>query len=493
MLHHRHHRHCVILGIVALTGCAAGPDFTRPELAPGASYAAGTDADIELGSQRLARGEDVPARWWELFRNGRLDALIQQAVRANPDLASARASFRQARELALAESGGRWPAASAALSAERGREIGTGIYRLSSASLGVSYDLDLAGGKRRAVEAATAAAENQAFEAEAAYLTLTADLVRAVIEEASLRAQIQATEEIVVSLRELLEVLQLRVEVGVASNSDLLQQQAVLKQTQASLPGLIKSREQQRNAIAALAGEFPGDYADEPFTLDELSLPRTLPLSLPAVLVRQRPDIRASEALLHQASANIGVAAAERMPQISLTATLGSSAAAFGNLFSAGTSFNSVAAGLSQSLFDGGALRHKQRAAEAAFDAALANYRAVVLGAFRDVADVLRAIERDGESLDAYREAERAARESLDLARLRFRVGTGDYTDVLSAQQTYQEARISRAGAEADRHLDAVALFEALGGGWWNRPGNTLGQAPSVPGHESNVSTGASP
>jgi NodT family efflux transporter outer membrane factor (OMF) lipoprotein len=278
------------------------------------------------------------------------------------------------------------------------------------------------------------------------------------------------------------------VEVGVASNSDLLQQQAVLKQTQANLPGLIKSWEQQRNAIAVLAGEFPGNYAEEPFTLDGLKLPRTLPVSLPAALIRQRPDIRSSEALLHQASANIGVAAAERMPQISLTATIGSSTTTFGSLFSAGTFFNSVAAGLSQSLFDGGVLRHTQRAAEAAFDAALADYRSVVLSAFGDVADVLRAIQRDGESLSAYIEAEEAARASLDLARLRFKVGTGDYTDVLSAQQTYQEARISRAEAEADRYLDAAALFEALGGGWWNRPENILEPAPA---HESVTVTGA--
>lgn len=370
-----------------------------------------------------------------------------------------------------------------------GRETGTGIYRLSSASLGITYEIDAAGGRRRAIEAAAAAAENRAFEAEAAYLTLTADLVRAVIEEASLREQIHATGEIVASLQELLDVLSLQVEVGIASNSDLLQQQAILKQIQASLPGLRKGLEQQRNAIAALAGGFPGDYDDAPFTLDTLSLPHTLPLSLPAVLVRQRPDIRASEALLHQASANIGVTAAARLPQISLTAVIGSSAETIGGLFDSGTFFNRVTAGVTQSLFDGGALRHEQRAAEAAFDAALANYRSVVLGAFRDVADVLRAVQRDGESLEAYLEAERAARESLDLARLRFRVGTGDYTDVLSAQRTYQEARISRAEAEADRHLDAVALFEALGGGWWNRPGD----ATAAVGHASHISTGASP
>jgi NodT family efflux transporter outer membrane factor (OMF) lipoprotein len=485
------HRHFAICSMLAAAGCTAGPDFVRPGLAPAAGYVAaepGNGGSVAAGSQQLMYGSDVSAHWWELFQNAELDALMQQAIKANPDLASAQASLRQARELALAESGGRLPSASASVAAERGRAADTGIYNLSSLALGITYEVDAAGGKRRAVEAAQAAAESQAFAVEAAYLTLTAGLVKAVIEEASLREQIHATEEIISSLQDLLNVLQLQVEVGVASNSDLLQQQAVLKQTQANLPGLIKSWEQQRNAIAVLAGEFPGNYAEEPFTLDGLKLPRTLPVSLPAALIRQRPDIRSSEALLHQASANIGVAAAERMPQISLTATIGSSTTTFGSLFSAGTFFNSVAAGLSQSLFDGGVLRHTQRAAEAAFDAALADYRSVVLSAFGDVADVLRAIQRDGESLSAYIEAEEAARASLDLARLRFKVGTGDYTDVLSAQQTYQEARISRAEAEADRYLDAAALFEALGGGWWNRPENILEPAPA---HESVTVTGA--
>lgn len=467
-----------LLGLLLLSGCAVGPDFSKPVLAKDAGYlSTGTAKLAGSGGQKIAYGADVPGRWWELFQNKHLDALMQRAIVHSPTLEAARAALTQANETALAERGSLFPQFTSSGSVERSKTASTGIYNLYSLQPEVSWSLDLFGGNRRSVEAVRAAAEAQAFEAEATYLTLTSDLAEGVIQEASYREQIRATNEIISALRELLGVLETQVDVGTASRANVLQQKATLAEAEASLPALEKERDQQQNAIAVLAGQFPNARSGAPFTLASLRLPHDLPLSVPASLVRQRPDVRNAEALMHQASAEIGVATANMLPDFTLSASLPTSASAIGDLFTTATSGWSLAAGITQPIFEGGTLLHKKRAAVAAYKEAAANYRAVVLDAFKDVADALRAIQHDGDALRAYVKAERAAKESLDLSRAIVKAGTGVYTDVLTAQQTYQNARIARVQAEAQRYLDAVALFEALGGGWWNRPDNLASRA----------------
>ncbi|WP_053240044.1 efflux transporter outer membrane subunit [Pleomorphomonas koreensis] len=475
-----------LLSVTMLAGCAVGPDFERPGLDRGAGYlgGAGDAAASKATGIKLAYGADVPGRWWELFRNRDLDALMKQAIENNPDLDAARATLKQANELALAQGGSLFPSLSLSGSATRSDWSGSksiGVYNLFAVTPSASYPLDIFGGTRRSVEAAQATAEAQGFVAEATYLTVTASLARAVIQEASYREQIAASQEVIASYRELLGVLENQVNVGTAARANLLQQQAALAQAQASLPALQKALALQQNTIAALVGDFPNQYASRKFRIAGLGLPHALPLSVPSALVEQRPDIRAAEARLHKASAEIGVATAAMLPQLTLSAALPTSAADLGDLFASGTTGWSIAAGLAQPIFKGGTLIHNKRASEAAFEAAVADYRSTVLGAFKDVANALRALQHDRQALAGYLAAERAAKESFDLTQTLFKAGTVPYTNVLTAQTTYQSARLARASAAASRYLDAVALFEALGGGWWNRPDNLVALANTDP------------
>jgi NodT family efflux transporter outer membrane factor (OMF) lipoprotein len=250
----------------------------------------------------------------------------------------------------------------------------------------------------------------------------------------------------------------------------MLAQRAQVAQTRAQLPQLEKGLFQTRHQLSVLAGILPGDSAALPaFELETLQLPQDLPVSLPSSLVRQRPDIRASESLLHAASAQIGVAAANMLPQLNLSGSYGSEAIRTGALFSTGSGVWSFGAGLTQPLFHGGELSARKRAAEAAYDQAAAAYRSTVLQAFQNVADVLRALDADARSLKAQAEAAAAAGESYELTQKQFSLGAVSYLSILNAQRQYQQARIGLVQAQAARYADTVALFQALGGGWWNR------------------------
>ncbi|MBV8613646.1 MAG: efflux transporter outer membrane subunit, partial [Acetobacteraceae bacterium] len=314
-----------------------------------------------------------------------------------------------------------------------------------------------------------AQAECQRFQLEATYLTLSSSVVAAAVQEASLRGQIAATEETIRIETDLIDILRRQEALGQIAMADVVLQESALAQARQTLPPLQKQLEQQRDQLAALAGGFPSERLLQTFTLDSLRLPRELPLSLPSRLVAQRPDVRAAEANLHAASAQIGVAVAARVPQITLTATLGSSALQAGNLFSSGYNFWNLAAGLTQPIFEGGALYHRQRAARAAFDQAAAQYRSTVLSAFQNVADTLHALQSDAIALRAAAAADSAAARSLAIVREQLRLGQVAYLSVLNAEQTSQQARLALVQAQANRFADTAALFQALGGGWWNR------------------------
>ncbi len=466
-----------------LASCAVGPDFKTPAAPEGAGYVpektlpATQSVDAAGGAaQRFVEGQDIPGQWWTLFHSEALNALIEDALKTNPTLDAAQATLRQAQENALAQGGIQFPQINGSLSSTRQRITGAAvgqsgngsIFTLTTGSLSVSYGIDLFGATRRLIENADALAEYQKYQLEASYLTITSNVVAAAIQEASLRAQIAATQEIVDAQGELLNVLQKQFELGGASRAGVLAQQAALAATQATMPNLQKLLAQQRILLGALAGKLPNDEVAQKFDLAALQLPADLPLSLPSQLVQQRPDIAAAQAQLHAASAEVGVSIAAMLPQITLTGSYGNSVLDAASLFS-GPGIWSLGAGITQPLFRGGQLLHQKRAAEAAFDVAASQYRATVVAAFQNVADALRALQSDAQSLAAQVEAERAANESMALTRSQYQFGAVNYTTLLTAETTYQQAHINRVIAQATRYADTAALFQALGGGWWNR------------------------
>jgi NodT family efflux transporter outer membrane factor (OMF) lipoprotein len=472
------------IGIALLAGCAVGPDFLRPSAPDAKGYtpdplpAATERSDVQGGAaQRFVQDQDIPGQWWTMFHSAQLNTLIDEALKANPDVAAAQASLRQAKETVDAEKGALFPSVDANVSVEREKASGAGLglvglsslFSVSTASLVISYPLDIFGGTRRQIESLAAQAEYERFQLEATYLTLTANVVTTAVQEASLRGQIAATADIVHDESVQLDVLQQQFNLGGVAKAAVLAQAATLAQARATLPPLQKQLAQARNQLAALAGRLTSDEPSQQFDLATLQLPQDLPVSLPSKLVSQRPDVRAAEAQLHAASAQVGVATANMLPQITLSAEYGSTASPPGNLFSPGTGIWSIGAGLAQPLFHGGELLHQKRAAVAAFDKAAAQYRSTVLGAFQNVADALRALESDATALNAELASERAAADSLDLARQQFRAGAISYLSLLDAERTYQQARVSLVQAQANRYADTAALFQALGGGWWNR------------------------
>jgi len=470
--------------LALLAGCAVGPDFESPA-APGAERftpepTPSQTASIDVAGgevQRFLTGRDIPGQWWTLFQSKALNTLVDEAIRANPNLEAAKATLRQARETYYAGEGALLPTVTGNVSASREKQASaafgfpgrSSLFSLSTASLNISYTLDVFGGTRRQIESLAAQADFQRYEVEAAYLSLTANVVATAIQEASIRAQIAATEDIVAAEANQLQVLRQQFELGGIPGAAVLAQEATLAQARATLPPLQKQLAQARNQLAVLAGRFPSEGAGASFTLAELHLPQELPVSLPSKLVEQRPDIRAAEERLHAASAEIGVATANMLPQINLTGAFGSTASPAGNLFTPGTGIWSFGASLAQTIFDSGSLLHKRRAAVAAFDQAAASYRGTVLGAFQDVANTLRALETDADAVNAGVAAERAAAKSLDVSRSQYQLGAITYVALLTAEQTYQQARINLVQATANRYADTAALFQALGGGWWNR------------------------
>jgi NodT family efflux transporter outer membrane factor (OMF) lipoprotein len=473
-----------LLALGLLAGCEVGPDFLRPAAPPVTSYTPEplaektAAADVAAGqAQRFTGGLDIPGEWWTLFHSAPLDQLIAEALKANPSLEAAQAALRQARENVYAEEGALFPSVTANGSATREKVSGAsfGIPGLSStlgvttASLNVSYALDVFGGVRRQIESLEAEEEFQRFQLEAAYLTLTSNVVVAAVGEASLRAQVAATEDIIQIETQELGVLQKQLVLGGASKAAVLAQQATLSQAQATLPPLQRQLAQTRNQLAALAGHYPSEVPAGKFELATMHLPDDLPLSLPSKLVEQRPDVRAAEAELHAASANIGVATANQLPQFNITAELGTASLGFAQLFSPGTGIWSIGGSVAQTVFDAGTLLHKKRAAVAAYEQAAARYRNTVLTAFQNVADALRALQSDADAVKAQAEAVHSAADSLAISRDQYQAGAITYTALLTAEQTYQQARIALVQAQANRFADTAALFQALGGGWWNR------------------------
>ena len=468
-----------------LAGCAVGPDYKQPAAPQVKSYTpeplsvTSSTTNVTGGeTQRFVEGKDISGEWWELFHSKPLNDLIRRSLTNNPSIKSAQAALTAARESLVAQRGAYYPSASAGFAASRNKTSsqvspntasGDVNYSLFTPEVTVSYSPDVFGLNRRTVESAKAQAEQARFQLIATHITLSANVAVAAIQEASLRAQVEATRELVASSSNMLEVLHRQFDKGYASRLDVAAQEAQVAQLAAALPPLMKQLAQQRDLLAALSGVFPSEAPTETFELSSLKLPEELPLTLPSRLVEQRPDVRQAAENLHYASAQIGIAVANRLPDFILSADVGAMAVKASDMFAPGAGFWALGASVTQPIFEGGTLLHKERAARAAYVQAAEQYRSTVLTAFQNVADTLNALEQDANALKAAAAASDAAKLSVDLARQQWQAGYANYLSLLTAEQAYQQAVINLVQAQANRYSDTAALFQALGGGWWNR------------------------
>jgi NodT family efflux transporter outer membrane factor (OMF) lipoprotein len=470
-----------------LASCAVGPNYKRPAVPDAPDYYSksplrnpqGT-AGIKGGSsQQFVQGLDIPAQWWELFHSRELNDLVQESLRANPNLKAAREALSAARENVYAQYGAYLPGitggvaashqvTSQSLSPVPNQNIFN--FNLITPQVSVAFTPDVFGLNRRTVESLHAQEEQQRHVVEATYITLSSNVMEAAIQEASLRGQVEATQELITLNQKMVDLLRKQVAAGYASQMDLAAQEAQLAQTVATLPPLAKLLAQQRDQLCVLLGRLPGQEPEATFHLSQLELPRELPVSLPSRLIEQRPDIRQAEENLHAACAQVGIAVANRLPNFLLSGNLGTTATQMSSLFAPGNGFWTGAGALTQPIFEGGMLLHKERAARATYRQAAEQYRAAILAAAQNVADTLHALEQDAIALKAAQQAALAAKKTLDLTTRQVQLGYANTLALLGAEQAYQQARINLVQAQANRFSDTAALFLSLGGGWWNLP-----------------------
>jgi NodT family efflux transporter outer membrane factor (OMF) lipoprotein len=468
------------------SGCAVGPNFVKPAAPDVRDYTASplsttvSSPNLAGGAaQRFANGGSVSADWWTLFHSKPLDDLIDESLANNHDLKAAQAALLVARENVLAQRGSYYPSVTGGLSAARHKDpagslapvpsTSISLYNLFTAQVSVSYVPDVFGLNRRTVESLQAQQRAARYQMIATYTTLAANVAVTAIQEGAVEMQVDATRRLIDINSKLVQIVQYQFDKGYASGIDLAAQKSQLAQVAATLPPLLKQSAQQRDLLAVLAGRYPSRAPADKFELTSLKLPEDLPVSLPSELVAQRPDVLQAEENMHAASAQIGIATANRLPSIQLTADAGSTALAIDRVFTSGTGFWGVGAALTAPLFTGGTLLHQERAAKEAYVQASEQYRSTVLTAFENVADTLTALEQDAEALKAAAIADDAAKTTLDLVERQSQDGYASYLALLSAEQTYRQAQINLVQAQANRFADTAALFHALGGGWWDR------------------------
>lgn len=507
-----------------LGGCAVGPDF-KPPVAPTAKSYSPQAIPQETVAAPVLVGEAqkynptalIPFDWWTLFQSPQINALITRAFKNNPTIQSAQASLRQAQQSVIAQQGYFSPSVSAGYSPSRTMVAGNMAggsspgaqgngqviapdtvnapvyYNFHVAQLSVGYVPDIFGGNRRQVESLQAQLQAQHYLTEATYITLASNVVAAALQEAMLRAQIKASKEIVNLNNENLDILHKQLELGYVAGIDVAVQEAAAAQAEQAIIPLHKQLEQTRNLIRALAGNLPNEEVPEVFELESLHLPQELPLSLPSQLVEQRPDIRAAQEQWHAASAQVGVAKAGRFPQFTITANVGGMASSPEWMFREGGSFFSLMGNVSIPLFNGGTLKAREKAAREALAQAAEDYRRVVITAFQNVADTLHAIQFDADYLKAALRSEMALKETAELMRKQYVLGYVSYQMVLLAEQNFQLAEINLIQAQATRLGDTAALYQALGGGWWNRHDDESQTQNSADKNKSNADKAATP
>jgi NodT family efflux transporter outer membrane factor (OMF) lipoprotein len=467
----------------ALASCAVGPNFHQPNPpdASGYLHESSDTAPVQPQAQdvqNISPGTELAGEWWQLFHSAPLDEVVRTAIAASPTLVAANATLAGAREEVTVARGALLPSLNATADAQRAggtgavRAPGTGgtggSANLYSIGLSTSYNLDIFGGTRRTVEQQQALADFQRDELAAAYLTLTGSVVNEVLTIASTRLQITTSEELIASDRKNLALTQRAFDVGIVPRSDVLTADTQLAADLSQLPSLHKQLDQAYDALAVLSGRAPSEWQVQPFDIDQFTPPRDVPLSLPARLVRQRPDVLAAEMQLHAASAAIGVAVAQEFPDISLSASISREALRAADLFHQFGTPWAVGGSLTQPLFKGGALRAQVRAARDAFKAEAATYQAVVLEALGQVADDLWALQYDAQILTVDRHSMEVAFEALRLQQQSYSVGTTTVLNLIAAERTYAQARLSYVNARVQQFTDSASLLTALGGGWWH-------------------------
>lgn len=460
----------LLAALVACAGCAVGPDFKRPPLPGDARFT------VEGPPPRAVWTNGMAADWWRLLRCAKLDALVADAQAKNPSIESAQATLRKSQDALRAGYGLFVPQADAALGASRqqatpqrlGMSGPPTVFNLFTLSATVSYALDIWGGQRRTLEGLRAQVEAQRYQLLGAYLVLAGNVANAVIAQAAYDEEARATRDLVAAEEEQVRIAEAQAQAGTTGYASVLGLRSQIALTRATLPPLEQKRDQARHLLAALLGRTPGAYAPPSIALADLALPDEIPLSLPSQLVRQRPDILVAEAQLHAANAQIGVATAALLPNVTLSGGVGAANTSLGDLFSSGSLFWSIAGSLTQPLLRGGTLWYQRAEAIDARDAALGGYKQTVLAAFTQVADALRALAHDADAVAAEEEAARSSEAALRLVRIDYQSGIAGYLQVLAADAQYQQARIGLVEARARRLQDTVALFVALGGGWWN-------------------------
>ena len=506
----------LLLLLSILAGCAVGPDFKRPDAPRAAGYAPTkliseptASAPVPAGeSQRFDSKADIPSDWWTLFGSPQINSLVEHAFKASPDIASAQAALRAAQQNVIAQQGFFYPTIGVSYAPSRNKLAGNmggnspgvqgnghiiqtysnpagpapfnapAYFNFHVAQLSVGYTPDVFGLNRRMVESAQSQLQSQKLQLEATYITLASNIVAAAIQEASLRAQIDATEKVVGINKELLELLRTQLKLGDVSNIDVAVVESALASAEQALAPMQMQLAQTRDMIRALAGNTPDEDVAEKFELSALHLPQDLPLTLPSRIVEQRPDVRAAEEQMHYASAQAGVAVANRLPQFALMAGVGGMADTPAWMFRSGGGFFNLAASVSQTIFDGGTLKARSRAAEQALIQAGAQYRSTVITALQNVADTLYTIQSDANVLKQAANSEQAAHTIAELTRKQYQLGAVNYQSQLNAEQNYQLAKINLIQAQSGRLGDTVALYHALGGGWWNRAETTDDKRP---------------
>jgi NodT family efflux transporter outer membrane factor (OMF) lipoprotein len=470
----------LVLSVCLTSGCAVGPDFHAPSPVPDPGYThapvapATAQAEGPGGAaQHFVQVDSVGGAWWRTFGSADLDRLVQQALEDSPTLAQARQRLEQARQDYYAQAGGsKWPQANASLDVTREKinpaAFGIGSllgnrtfppFTLYQAEVSVSYSVDVFGVNRRTLEGLAAGIDYQQYELEGARLTLAGNVVTSVIRRASLAAQIDLSERLLAQQTQQLQITERRRRAGGIAENDLLAQRSQVEQTRAGIAPLRVQLAQAEHQLAVYVGRTPAEGASAAPSLEQLSLPTDLPLTLPSTLARQRPDIRASEALLHQASANVGVATANQYPQINLTGSTGLEGTQLSDLVNVW----SVGAGLTQPIFHGGQLRARRRSAQAAYEAAAAAYRQTVLQALQQVADALRTVEQDAIQLEARDRAQHDAESSARVAEQRYAAGGLSQLSLLDAQRQALQTTLDRTVTQAQRLSDTAALYQALG------------------------------
>jgi len=477
--------HFFLLWLFLLTSCAVGPNYKRPVNQLPQTYttkslgAKTITTHTKLGeAQSFVANKELPAQWWELFHSRSLNDLIMASLEHNPTVKAAQEALFTSLENAYAQKGALFPfvGASFAPTTQKIAGILTSVllnneyqYSLYTGQVFVSYTPDVFGGTRRQLESLKAQAAYQRFQLEATYLTLTSNVVNAAVQEAALYEQIAATRQMIFCQKKLLAISQQQLKLGDTALADVATQEAALAASESTLPPLEKQLAITDDLLNALTGRFPDDKRTPLFSLASFQLPTQLPISVPAKLLEHRPDIRAAEEQMHAANALIGVAIANRLPNVTIDSTnIGTSATSLGTLLAPDTQFWALVGIITQPIFDAGTLRHKQRAAEASYRQAAAQYRSTIINAFQNVADTLKAIKSDAIALRTASTAERAASLSLSISRRQITLGDSSVVAMLLNEQTYLQARLNLIQAQANRLSDTVALFQALGGGWQN-------------------------